>query len=394
MPTNLRLFFLMILILPFITPRAESSGFRSFPRRPNLSAQPVESSAQRLPTDSEHLQSWVFSELFQQLSSFEREALQTKAQQASQVFEKILFPQYMNLLDLDQEDWKSRFLFLWDRIPKESFHRAMIFSEDFRTHGKHIIVLDIDILNIQTVLIHELQHAFNYSFKVNVEEETWINEGLSQVVEWFITGAFPKRQVQSFLRLGSTASLLDWQGESSYANAFLFLYYLFQNYGKEDLLKTLIKSPSGGTDALMRAIHKYSPSKLSFQEVYANYSLALLLNSKRFKSGPYALAGSSFQPELQRQKMKSQFISSNEPLLPYQSRYTQVHPGRHCLSNELDMKYFLVHKLTTTGALEGTVSPLLFQESPWAVYQPRAGDCIDNSKAHLLELISIRLPQK
>ena len=100
------------------------------------------------------------------------------------------------------------------------------------------------------VLAHELQHAAHWA--ADPDEETWLNEGLSEVT--MHRAGFPPPNVRSYLRQPAT-SLTGWPADVKstgphYGAAALFVEYLVTHYGGDDAMSRLLQEPADGLDGV------------------------------------------------------------------------------------------------------------------------------------------------
>ena len=124
------------------------------------------------------------------------------------------------------------------------------------------------------VLAHELQHAVHWNG--DATEETWVNEGLSEVAA-SVAGYRPRSQD---VFLGSpVVSLVNWPAHASphYGASFLFLDYLTSHYGTREDLRLLVEEPEDG----IRGIDAYLANlgyDATFEDVFADWSVANYLD--------------------------------------------------------------------------------------------------------------------
>ena len=144
------------------------------------------------------------------------------------------------------------------------------------------------------MLTHELQHvAHGWA---DPDEETWINEGLSELAAWlggfpaFLTGAFLSRPDTSLVRWPDT----PLSALPNYAGASLFMRYLLEQTG-EDQLDQLVAEPSDGI-AGMEAYLNTVASSLSFDDLYPgwavdNYASQEFIQPSAELTGPGSITG-------------------------------------------------------------------------------------------------------
>ena len=135
-----------------------------------------------------------------------------------------------------------------------------------------------------SVLAHELQHAVHWNG--DTSEETWINEGLSELASR-VAGYRPRSQ-DVFLN-SPTVSLVNWPVDSPtsiyYGGSFLFFDYLASHYGSTQDIQMLVKEPLDG----IAGIDAYLSSlgfNVSFRDVFKDWTVANLLDES--EDGPYS----------------------------------------------------------------------------------------------------------
>ena len=134
------------------------------------------------------------------------------------------------------------------------------------------------------LLTHEFQHAIHWAHDPN--EETWINEGLSEVAK-NITG-YNLSFVDNFQSNPQT-SLINWPYDDSdslphYGASSLFIEYLSQYFGGYNNLAVLIRSQSDGIDGINNFLAESGYTK-SFYDVFGDWIVANYLDS--FAIHPY-----------------------------------------------------------------------------------------------------------
>lgn len=130
--------------------------------------------------------------------------------------------------------------------------------------------------NYETVLAHEFQHMIHWYNDRN--EETWLNEGLSEYAQEIAGYGADAFFANIFLRTPDT-QLTTWRLDSSnnaehYGSAYLFVNYLTQRFGRETT-QAVVANPGNGTqgitDALAMREHDIDFDALFADWVVANY---------------------------------------------------------------------------------------------------------------------------
>lgn len=126
----------------------------------------------------------------------------------------------------------------------------------------------------ETVLAHEFQHMIHWANDRN--EETWINEGLSEYAQE-VAGYGPDTIFAgAFINLPDT-QLNTWKVDSAsnaehYGGAYMFINYLTQQYGPETTKALVAQSANGiqGVSAALAAQHYPQ----NFNDVFADWVIA------------------------------------------------------------------------------------------------------------------------
>ena len=157
------------------------------------------------------------------------------------------------------------------------------------SNEREMITLDVNILSAPGVAYnalaaHELQHMVHWN--ADVGEDSWVNEGLSQVAAELAGGG------SSLLGLyldSPDVGLVDWPeiGQSAvhYAASELFFTYLLDQYGGRDNAARLLAEPLDGIEGVQSYLDGFDAD---FEDVFANWLAATYLDDE---SGSYAHLG-------------------------------------------------------------------------------------------------------
>lgn len=142
-------------------------------------------------------------------------------------------------------------------------------------------------------LAHEFQHMIHWNEQRM--SSTWFNEGnstLSQDLNGFVSQSY----VLSFLGNPDT-QLTAWGIEPSrslahYGAAHLFMRYIYAHYANEPgVLLELIRADAGNKlDAFVAVAARRRPDLTSFSDLFAEWSLANLLNNPTLDQGQFGYA--------------------------------------------------------------------------------------------------------
>ncbi len=143
-------------------------------------------------------------------------------------------------------------------------------------------------------LVHELQHLIRWSKDRN--EETWLDEGLSQVTE--IYSGFNSFTVDDYLH-HNNIQLNSWSYESSdiyshYGASALFVVYLWEQLG-DQFIRNLAQSPYDGMAAVTDALNKHGGDH-SLQTIYRDWLIAVYQNDPEVAEARYGFSKYEFDP--------------------------------------------------------------------------------------------------
>lgn len=135
------------------------------------------------------------------------------------------------------------------------------------------------------ILAHEFQHMIHWN--VDKNEDTWVNEGMSEVAAYlngFGTSEFavpfmyaPETQLDAWEENGSNAP--------HYGAAFLFNAYFLDRFG-QDALRTLVQDPANGFQSFDKTLAGLN-SGLTTDDLFNDWVIANLLNDPALSEGHY-----------------------------------------------------------------------------------------------------------
>lgn len=145
---------------------------------------------------------------------------------------------------------------------------------------------------IERVVSHEFQHMIHFSKDVN--EDVWVNEGLSEYAV-YASGIKDLRLAQQYFS-NPDRQLIYWENPTagmlngpSYGQAFLFTSYFVERFGL-DALTALVKNPSNGVvgyEEVLRDISQTSKVRGEFNDVFFDWALANYLQDPSIEAGQY-----------------------------------------------------------------------------------------------------------
>ncbi len=180
--------------------------------------------------------------------------------------------------------------------PNDEYYKTQV--KDGRSNEKEIIYLNtgfIGDVSLKSFLAHEFQHMINWYQKKkisNVDEDIWLNEGLSEYSSTLLGYNTPYSQsiielrINAFLR-NAPDSLTEWQNVSQdYASVNLFMQFLVDHYGI-DIIKAIINSKKNGIAAIDESLLRLN-FNTSFSEVFGDWEIANYLNDSKINNGKYS----------------------------------------------------------------------------------------------------------
>jgi hypothetical protein len=126
----------------------------------------------------------------------------------------------------------------------------------------------------ETVLAHEFQHMIHWANDRN--EETWINEGLSEFAQEVV--GYPPDTVFARTFANRPDTQLNTWNESTgdnaehYGSSYLFTHYFAQRFGP-DVTRLLVAQPANGTEGVSEALAEAGLDE-TFETLFADWVVA------------------------------------------------------------------------------------------------------------------------
>ncbi|MDZ7262116.1 MAG: hypothetical protein ONB05_08435, partial [candidate division KSB1 bacterium] len=176
-----------------------------------------------------------------------------------------------------------------------------------------MIYIDIDPVLQYGKVYHAMADMFQrmISHHVDPDEEQWLVEGMSAIAQKicgyeFTTYQFPVKKLVPSSQDGLT-SWVAWSGGltidiTNVLNSFLFTLYLYEQYGGQDLLKTIAADTTNGLTSIDNALSSRGETKRVF-DIFDDYAMACYLNivghpvyGNRYGFQAYKRTGSILDP--------------------------------------------------------------------------------------------------
>lgn len=151
------------------------------------------------------------------------------------------------------------------------------------------------------VLAHEFQHMIHWNNDRN--EGTWLNEGCSELAMELNNRAYPGGNYDvggseyDYLRRPDT-QLTSWpegsagDASANYGGSYLFMSYFLDQFG-EDATKALVSHTENGMESVDLVLAENLGMSLTHEDVFANWSVANLLDNTTFADGQYGYSSIS-----------------------------------------------------------------------------------------------------
>ncbi len=154
------------------------------------------------------------------------------------------------------------------------------------------------------VLAHEFQHMIHWNNDRN--EATWLNEGCSEMAMELNNRAYPGGNYDvggseyAYLRRPDT-QLTTWpegsagDASANYGGAYLFMSYFLDQFG-EDATKALVGHTENSMESVDLVLSENLGLSLTHADVFANWTIANLLDNATFDAGQYGYKDITVSP--------------------------------------------------------------------------------------------------
>ena len=245
---------------------------------------------------SVHAYFYVEDSYYLGLSSQAQKEFEALIRDVAEEFDSIIYPKIRNIFGAEWVpgiDNDSRITILLTRMQTAVGGYTRILDEKSKSAEPASNEREMIYLNTErflpdkagAFLAHEFQHLINYNKKDilrGVQEETWLNEALSEYAptaagynsEW--DGSILKQRVEDFQSLPFD-SLLEWKGsDEDSASAALFAHYLAGRYG-EEILGKITASSLVGVEAVSEALSALGKTE-RFGQAFTDWVIANYVN--------------------------------------------------------------------------------------------------------------------
>lgn len=159
----------------------------------------------------------------------------------------------------------------------------------------------------ESVFAHEFQHLLHDDY--DSDEDSWVNEGMSDFAEFLVGYGHPASHVNFFLEHPEN-SLIAWEDQGNrevladYGFAYLFQLYLYEQFGP-DFIKDLFHEQNNSIAGVNHVLDQ-NDYDMEFKTLYRNFITAVLLDGKyRGDNGTYQFNSIDLQPAIDSEEAYS-----------------------------------------------------------------------------------------
>ncbi|MFN8451428.1 MAG: immune inhibitor A [Anaerolineae bacterium] len=168
-------------------------------------------------------------------------------------------------------------------VPVSNEHEMFFFNLD-------ALGTSLYLHGVESIVAHEFQHMIRANLQVNAE--TWLNEGLSEFTQFYLYGDVDSNIV-SFLYQPNT-QLDDWNAEpgarsANYGAASLFMIYFYQRYGLDGMRALSAETAPRGLQAVDDVLR--ARDEQDADDFFADWVLANALSDEDYADGRYGYVG-------------------------------------------------------------------------------------------------------
>lgn len=153
-------------------------------------------------------------------------------------------------------------------------------SQVSRSNEREMLYIDVGrlqrfgVADVAGTLAHEFQHLIHWNY--DATEDVWVNEGLSEYATF--RNDLPLTNSPSLFLDDPDHTLMRWtQHPRDYARAFLWIAYLADHYGGDELARSIVANPNRGLSALRAILLQRDPDS-TLEEIFGNWLIANYLD--------------------------------------------------------------------------------------------------------------------
>jgi immune inhibitor A len=208
-------------------------------------------------------------------------------------------------------------------VPSDEYPDAIYgYSNQHEMFYMSLAAADVDSESYMSTLAHEFQHMVQWHTDLN--EETWVNEGLSQIAER-VAGYNDAFTHFDYL-FDSRVQLNSWSQDfresySHYGASYLYLLYLRERLG-DDVIKEISHNPLDGMNAIDQVL---AARDVSSDDLFAQWLVANYVNDPALDDGRYAYNTEKLIPVCPRRRLAASQSQAPRYNLPqYSGHYVEI----------------------------------------------------------------------
>jgi len=177
------------------------------------------------------------------------------------------------------------------------------------SNQNEIIYLSDDVFNYgaDIVVAHEFGHMLHWGRDHSPEppgnpvkywEDAWIDESFATFAPVYLIEDITVPDVydnQAFFVSEPDLSLINFVGGLSYNQVKLWMTFMFEHYGEENFISTLINDQANGIEGVVNTLDSLGYPQL-FDETYEQWIIANYLDNKTYLNGRYGYIHYNFPP--------------------------------------------------------------------------------------------------
>jgi len=229
------------------------------------------------------------------------------------------------ILILDIQDGESGSTFV------SGYFDARNEVQTINSNQRHLIYMDCDpglpgSTSFYGTLAHEFQHFIHNS--IDPFEETWVNEGLSDLARFVCGFGHPSSHIEAFAQAPNT-SLIIWSDNlQNYGAVYLFFLFLEEHYGGSSTTRNIVANQGTGIAGVNSALAQSRQGTVN--GIFKNWVIANYVNNTSISGGTYgytdSFSGITNSPgNFQNTDSKSAYPASGSGSVnPYAANYIKL----------------------------------------------------------------------
>ncbi|MFA6571428.1 MAG: T9SS type A sorting domain-containing protein [Bacteroidota bacterium] len=185
-----------------------------------------------------------------------------------------------------------------------------------------------------SVLAHEFGHMLGWGQDHSPEppdnptyywEDVWIDEGYSTFADSYLNGNINETGVfnNPFFEKDTRTSLIYFSYNFNYSSSMLFMTYMYEHYGKDTYIKSLLKNQLNGIASIRSTLLQLGYN-IPFDDIFENWTIANYADDKDFQKGIYYYNHYDFPKRFIRNEHSAYPDSYTDSLRAYSSDYIEL----------------------------------------------------------------------